>query len=484
MKKKTLILYVYLKNKKIKFLKILIIIIFYLLNLDNKIIQNIDNNLCEELDPMNVYINILNSKPKILCENEISQHICYQHNYSFFQIHKGVICMMKNFYINISNWKEDGYVYNGPVNKKTKGVPLINNGFFNMNCKVKNNISNFSSIYKSYFQSWKYYSEQNNPFNQEKNIEELAPGKTIFIFSRNQDSPNLLIGGAEIINALTLMKLMKLKAENIQILFLESIKINNDPYYNLYKNIISRGSEPLHIRNLSSKKIYHISKAIHIPINWDSPVFCKTKIPNCNVKSKAYSELYYSIFKYLKITSFIDNTNKDKDAYFYPKSFTNSKLNLYKKYLTIQWTKPWPKTRKGQERIFGNAKEIVEKLDSVLRNKKILIRLVDTAMLPIETQISLMQKTDYFLGIHGAGIFLSIFLPSKSIVHEIKSKERLTPNRPQIAAIISGHKVYSDFFNIIIKKIEFQETYFVDKNELTKRVIKIMKENNFFNENI
>ena len=202
--------------------------------------------------------------------------------------------MMKNFYINISNWKEDGYVYNGPVNKKTKGVPLINNGFFNMICKVKNNISYFSSIYKSYFQSWKYYLEQDNPFNQEKNIEELAPGKTIFILSRNKDSPNLLIGGAEIINALTLMKLMKLKAENIQILFLESIKINNDPYYNLYKNIISRGSEPLHIRNLSSKKIYHISNAIHIPINWDSPVFCKTKIPNCNVKPKAYSELYYS----------------------------------------------------------------------------------------------------------------------------------------------------------------------------------------------
>ena len=373
MKKKKNFLIEYLKKVKIKLIKIFIIIVllFYLINLDNELAKNINNNLCEELDPLNAYSYILNSNPIILCEDELSQHICYKNNFSFFQIHKGVICMMKNFYINISNWKEDGYIYNGPVNKKTKGVPLIDNGFFNMKCKIKNNISNYSSIYKRYFQSWKYYLAQNDLFNNRNNIEELAPGKTIFIFSRNQDSPNLLIGGAEIINSLSLMKLLKLKPDNIQILFLESIKINNDPYFNLYKNIISRGSEPLHIRNLSSK-VYHISNAIHIPINWDSPVFCKSKIPNCKNKSKTYSLLYDSILKYLKIPSFEDNIHNDKEIFFYPKSFTNSKLSLYTKYITIQWRKPWPKTRKGQERIFGNAQEIVEKLDSVLRNKNIL----------------------------------------------------------------------------------------------------------------
>ena len=214
-------------------------------------------------------------------------------------------------------------------------------------------------------------------------------------------------------------------------------------------------------------------------MNWDSPVFCNCQIPNCIMKSKTYSKLYDSIFKYLNITSFQDDIQHNKDIFFYPKSFTNSKLYLYKKYITIQWRKPWPKTRKGQKRILGNGKEIVEKLDSVLKNKNVLIRLVDTARLPIETQISIMQKTDYFLGIHGAGIFLSIFMPSKSIVHEIKSKKRITPNRPQIAGILSGHKVYSDFVNIKIKTNDFQEIYFVEESGLIKRVIKIMKENNF-----
>lgn len=92
-----------------------------------------------------------------------------------------------------------------------------------------------------------------------------------------------------------------------------------------------------------------------------------------------------------------------------------------------------------------------------------------------------MQKTNYFLGIHGAGMFLSIFLPRKSIAHEIKSKDRKTLNRPQIAGILSGHKYYSDFVKIVIKNLDFQEKYFVDLNDLEKKVFKILIENNFLN---
>ena len=97
-----------------------------------------------------------------------------------------------------------------------------------------------------------------------------------------------------------------------------------------------------------------------------------------------------------------------------------------------------------------------------------MVRLVDTASLSFETQIALMQKTNYLLGIHGAGMFLSIFLPQNSIAHEIKSKNRETPNRPQIAGILSGHKYNSDFVNVDIKNLE-------------KKVLKILTENNFLN---
>ena len=77
-----------------------------------------------------------------------------------------------------------------------------------------------------------------------------------------------------------------------------------------------------------------------------------------------------------------------------------------------------------------------------------MIRLVDTASLSIGEQISMMQKTNYFIRIHGAGMLVSIFLSHKSIAHEIKSKDRITPNRPQIVGILSGHKFYSDFIKV------------------------------------
>jgi len=435
---------------------------------------------CKNLDPFTVEKKILNTKPIILCKSKLTEHICFKNNFPFFAYKNGVICIMKNFFLNFSNWKQDGYIYdyNGPVNKKTKGQALISKGFFNIQCNIKGNISNYNNIYEKYFNSWEYILNSQSK-NEIYNKTELCPGKVLFILNRNQDSPNLLIGGAGFINAFSLMHLLRIKPENIQILFIESMIINKDPFYNLFKNIISRGGKPLYARNLNNNKIYHVSKAIFVPINWDSPVFCKARTPNCLKISKTYKILLESIYKYMKIPEFFDETYYDKEIFLYPKSFKNSKLNEYKKYMTIQWRKPWPKNRKNQKRILGNGEEMLEKLDSVLLKEKFLIRLVDTARLSFEQQISIMRKTNYLLGIHGAGMFLSIFLPHKSIAHEIKNKNRKTPNRPQIAGILSGHKYYSDFVNSDIKNLDSQEKYFVDLNDLEKKVFKILTENNF-----
>lgn len=383
--------------------------------------------------------------------------------------------MMKNFYINALNWKEDGYIYNGPINKKTRGNPLIRKGFFNMKCNIRNNIINFNGIYNNYFKSWKYYKHNKDIINNHKDlIKELSPGKTVFILNRNQDSPNLFHGGSEFISAFSLMHLLNIKPENIQILFLESMKFNNDPFFNLYKNIISRGGEPIHIRDLNKNIKYHISNAVNIPINWDSPCFIVCGIPKCKKKTKTYHYLYNSVFKYMNIPNFIDNNNYDKEIFYYPKSFNNRKLSNYTKYLTIQWRKPWPRNRKGQFRLLGNGPEIVEKLDTIIK-KNILIRLVDTANLSIEKQISIMQKTNYFLGIHGAGLFLSIFLQKNSIVHEIKLKKVM--NNLQIIGILSGHKVYSDIIKGKMVNINTQQTFFFDKDDLADKVLKHINEN-------
>jgi len=88
-----------------------------------------------------------------------------------------------------------------------------------------------------------------------------------------------------------------------------------------------------------------------------------------------------------------------------------------------------------------------------------------------------MQRTNYFLGIHGAGLFLSIFLPNNSIVHEIKIKNVM--NNLQIIGILNGHKVYSDIIKGKVMNISTQQTFFFDKNDLADKVLKHMNENHF-----
>ena len=49
------------------------------------------------------------------------------------------------------------------------------------------------------------------------------------------------------------MYFFNLKPENIQLLFLERMKLENDPFYDIYKDVISGGGKPLYIRNLKQK---------------------------------------------------------------------------------------------------------------------------------------------------------------------------------------------------------------------------------------
>jgi hypothetical protein len=114
--------------------------------------------------------------------------------------------------------------------------------------------------------SWNYEYDSKN---EQEKLEELAPGKTVFLISRNQDSPNLFHGNSEIINVLSMIYLFNLDPKEIQVIFLESIEIPvtlenqkkdpdkpEDPFYYIYKNVISQGGEPIYIRNLKKNIKY------------------------------------------------------------------------------------------------------------------------------------------------------------------------------------------------------------------------------------
>ena len=440
-------------------------------NIDEKSKENDDE--CNNYDPIELFSGTVNKEPITICENGKSKHICHKNNNNLFVASNGVICKMENIILDPSKWRDNGYIYKGPVDAQTRGCPLLEEGFFNMKCNFNNlsEIGEYNEIYNNYFQGWNY------GYNDTEKEEELAPGKIIFFISRNQDSPNLYHGGSEFVNTLSMIYLLNINPEDIQVIFLESIELNDDPFYDLYKNLVSRGGEPIYIKNL--KKKYHISSAIHVPINWDSPCFIYSGVPRCKYPTKTYQFYNYLIDKYMNIPDYKDSFESDNEVFYYPKSIVeNHKLNTtFTKVVTFQWRRVWPKGRKKQQRILGNGPELAEKLASLLP-KNILLRLIDTASLPIGEQIAIARQSDYFVGVHGGGLCLSIYAPNHCILHEILPRHNM--NGLLLMASLSGHKTYSDIISSETKEIDENEYFFFDVNQFANCVIQKMKDNNLF----
>ena len=119
---------------------------------------------------------------------------------------------------------------------------------------------------------------------------------------------------------------------------------------------------------------------------------------------------------------------------------------------------------------------MADRLSSVLPNNY-LIRLVDTASLSFISQISIMRKTDLLIGIHGAGLALSIFMPNKSILYEILPKEN--NKDPIVMSSLSGHKTYSDILKSESKIVNDNEYIFFNISEFIDKTMGHLRENNF-----
>ncbi len=438
-----------------------------------------DNSECDELDPIYMMGARFKKPPIKICKTRESEHVCFKSSKyeiynKYYRFPYGVVCIMKNITLDPLKSNQTNYIYKGPIDNNTRGSPIISKGFFSMNCKLNNNFKIFPNMYHNYFNSWNYNKEEMN--NEE--LEELAAGKTILFLIRNQDSPNLFHGLSEVINALSIIYLFDLKPEEIQIIFLESMTFNEEPYYDFYKNIISRGSEPLYIKNLNKK--YHITSAISVPLSVDSPLFLKIICPNCKYSVKTYKLLNHLINKYLNISDFNDSFISDNETFYYPKKvIQNYKLNIkFIKILTFQWRKVWPKGRKNQERLLGNGPELTNRIASILPNNY-LVRLIDTASLNIIEQIAIMKKTDYFIGVHGAGLSLSVFMPKQSVLQEILPYKR--NKLLLLMSKLSGHKTFADIIKNEIKFIDTNEYIYFNEDDFIKKVLKNMKEIDFIN---
>ena len=106
--------------------------------------------------------------------------------------------------------------------------------------------------------------------------------------------------------------------------------------------------------------------------------------------------------------------------------------------------------------------------------KNILLRLIDTASLLIAQQIAILRKTEYYIGIHGAGLCLSIFAPNHCIFHEVLPRPNM--NGLLLMASLSEHKTYSDIIDAHIEYEHKNEMVFFNEDEFVQNVIEHLKE--------
>jgi len=123
------------------------------------------NPNCTKLDPILIFNQRLNNGPITICDNEDSNHICYQNLNGYyndiFYNKNGVICKMQNIILDPGKSTQSDYKYDGPVDKFRFGRPNLSRGFFNMKCENPHRISNYYEFYNSYFFGWNYNYENN-----------------------------------------------------------------------------------------------------------------------------------------------------------------------------------------------------------------------------------------------------------------------------------------------------------------------------------
>ena len=95
----------------------------------------------------------------------------------------------------------------------------------------------------------------------------------------------------------------------------------------------------------------------------------------------------------------------------------------------------------------------------------------------MEEQISLARNTDYLIGIHGAGLSLSMFLPHNSILHEVQHNKMRSVL--SLISALSGHRTFNDLVKNSVSHEGGNEMVSFDEEDFSNIILKRMKEINF-----
>ena len=95
----------------------------------------------------------------------------------------------------------------------------------------------------------------------------------------------------------------------------------------------------------------------------------------------------------------------------------------------------------------------------------------------MEEQISLVRSTDYLIGIHGAGLSLSMFLPHNSLLHEVQHSK--TRSVLCLMGALSGHRTFSEEIKNSVSGENGNQMVTFDEDDFVNHILQHMKENKF-----
>lgn len=438
----------------------------------------IDKGCTARFDGYNAFGRWMTNNNITICEGKDSYHKCNRNSIGYPCNSNGMICEMKNVILDPSNWRDNKHSFVSPMAPRSYNEKQLLSGLFNMQCDI-NNIhqpEDYFKEYVDYFDSWNYTS--NDSFENEELVE-LAPDKTVLFVQRYIDLLNFYHEHCHIFHAYSMIGVLGLKREQIQVVFLDNYTNVDYKYMNIWEKVIS-DSPVIYTNDLQkSGKKYHISSAYKVPIAWDSPFAPCSDSPSCSnhIPSPMFEMYRRESFKYMDIPVFKDSLDWDKDIIRYPSNVKNPQSSNYKKFITIQWRQVWPKNRKGQQRILANGPELMEALSKIVRENT-LIRLVDTAKFDIEGQISVINRTDFFIGIHGAGLTLAVYAPKHTIFQEIYHSPNVDWLR--FLAVVSGHRSFKDHIRNRVEHDGNEQVHF-DIDDFVNLIKRRINEVDFYN---
>lgn len=247
------------------------------------------------------------------------------------------------------------------------------------------------------------------------NREPFTPAHTIMIDAdvlivsrENGEYCNMYHAHTDILNAFAVMYLYNLKPKSTLLIFFD--EHGKSPFDDLWQYAFSGYGLMKSISYYPRNAVIKARSINIVPSGYLSWMNGASNV-ECDHELSLYGAYRRYILEWVPIVEFIDTAAKGVEYF--------TLIQNPVAFFTIIERKPYENivNRKKISRQFENSQEILSEIQNTF--PKVLVRMIDLSGLNFTTQLSIDQKTNVLIGIHGAGLGHVLYLPPNSSLIEI-----------------------------------------------------------------